>query len=110
MSVRKPPDVKQNYGQILKEFYSTGAEDKRLKEDKAHQVEFLTTTRYINKFLKDNDKILEVRFVTFEVTMYSPFSSVILISLNSKWFWTTDFNLISSKVWTVATVLGFIRM
>ena len=26
---------------ILKEFYSTGAEDKRLKEDKAHQVEFL---------------------------------------------------------------------
>ena len=55
---------------ILKEFYSTGAEDKRLKEDKAHQVEFLTTTRYINKFLKDNDKILEVGAGTGAYSIY----------------------------------------
>ena len=45
---------------ILKEFYSNGEEDKRLYADKAHHVEFLTTTRYIDKFLKPNAKILEV--------------------------------------------------
>ena len=55
---------------ILKEFYSTSAEDKRLKKDKAHQVEFLTTSRYINKFLKDNDKILEVGAGTGAYSIY----------------------------------------
>lgn len=49
-----------NKYKILKDYYSTGDEDKRLDQDKAHKVEFLTTTRYIDKFLKPNAKILEV--------------------------------------------------
>ena len=48
-----------NY-KILKDYYSTGDEDKRLDQDKAHKVEFLTTTRYIDKYLKPNAKIFEV--------------------------------------------------
>lgn len=56
--------------QILKDYYSTGVEDKRLQADKAHQVEFLTTTRYIDKYLKPNDKILEVGAGTGAYSIY----------------------------------------
>lgn len=56
--------------QLLKDYYSTGVEDKRLQADKAHQVEFLTTTRYIDKFLKPNDKILEVGAGTGAYSIY----------------------------------------
>ena len=56
--------------QILKEYYSTGDEDKRLQKDKAHQVEFLTTIRYIDKNLKPNDKILEIGAGTGAYSIY----------------------------------------
>ena len=56
--------------QLLKDYYSTGVEDKRLQADKAHQVEFLTTTRYIDKYLKHNDKILEVGAGTGAYSIY----------------------------------------
>lgn len=56
--------------QLLKDYYSTGVEDKRLQADKAHQVEFLTTTRYIDKYLKPNDKILEVGAGTGVYSIY----------------------------------------
>ena len=56
--------------QLLKDYYSTGVEDKRLQADKAHQVEFLTTTRYIDKYLKPNDKILEVGAGTGAYSIY----------------------------------------
>lgn len=44
----------------IKEYYSNGAEENRFKQDKAHRVEFITTTRYIDKHLKEGDRILEV--------------------------------------------------
>lgn len=44
----------------IKEFYSSGLEENRFKQDNAHRVEFLTTIRYIDKYLKTGDRILEV--------------------------------------------------
>jgi hypothetical protein len=44
---------------IVKEFYKqTYDEDERLTKDKTHQVELITTTTYIDKYLKKGDKIL----------------------------------------------------
>lgn len=45
---------------LLENYYSNGEENNRLIKDKAHMVEFLTTIRYIDKYLSDGDKILEV--------------------------------------------------
>ena len=46
--------------QILEQYYENYNENDRLVKDKAHKIEFLTTTRYIDKYLKEGDKILEV--------------------------------------------------
>ena len=45
---------------ILNDFYNLYDEDSRLIRDKAHTIEYLTTTRYIEKYLKEGDRILEV--------------------------------------------------
>lgn len=50
----------QEVKELLENYYSGYEEEKRLVKDKAHMVEFLTTTRYIDKYLKPGDKILEV--------------------------------------------------
>lgn len=46
--------------QILKNYYNNYDEDSRLIKDKAHMIEFITTTRYIEKYLKKGDRILEI--------------------------------------------------
>ena len=45
---------------LLENYYSGHEENERLVKDKAHKVEFLTTTKYIDKYIKPGDKILEV--------------------------------------------------
>lgn len=45
---------------ILNEYYNNYNEDERLIKDKAHQMEYITTTRYIEKYLKKGNRILEV--------------------------------------------------
>ena len=35
-------------------------EDARLMKDNAHKVEYITTTKYIEKYLKEGDRILEI--------------------------------------------------
>ncbi len=45
---------------ILNEYYNSYNEDERLIKDKAHQLEYITTTKYIEKYLKKGDRILEV--------------------------------------------------
>ena len=46
---------------ILSEYYNDGLnEEKRLSKDKAHSVEYLTTKKYIEKYLKKGDRILEL--------------------------------------------------
>ena len=46
---------------ILNDFYKDiYVEDDRLTSDKMHYVEFITTTTYIDKYLKTGDRILEI--------------------------------------------------
>jgi ubiquinone/menaquinone biosynthesis C-methylase UbiE len=45
---------------ILESKYSTFEEDKRLFKDNSNYLEFLTTTIFIDKYLKEGDRILEV--------------------------------------------------
>ena len=46
---------------ILDNYYSKNCiEDNRLTRDKMHYIEFITTTKYIDKYLKSGDRILEV--------------------------------------------------
>ena len=44
----------------IKEYYSNYEEDNRFTQDKSHRVEFITTTKYIDKYLKKGDRILEI--------------------------------------------------
>lgn len=45
---------------ILNDYYDNYDEDSRLIRDKAHRVEYITTTTYIEKYLKKGDRILEI--------------------------------------------------
>ena len=50
-----------NRKKVLNDFYTNICdEDNRLIKDKHSQIEFITTTKYIEKYLKSGDKILEV--------------------------------------------------
>ena len=42
------------------DFYEEVDEDMRLKRKKVNEIEFLTTTRYLDKTIKPNSKILDV--------------------------------------------------
>lgn len=55
---------------ILKDYYENYDEDARLEKDKAHRVEFITTTKYIEKYLKPGDRILEVGAGTGRYSIY----------------------------------------
>ena len=48
------------YKNIIIDKYSGDDEDARLFMDRAHNLEYLTTMRYIEKFLKRGAKILEI--------------------------------------------------
>ena len=56
--------------EILENYYNQGKEKDRLIKDKAHMVEFLTTTRYIDKYLKKKDRILEIGAGTGIYSLY----------------------------------------
>ena len=49
-----------NVEKILNEYYNNYNEDERLIKDKAHKIEYITTTKYIEKYLKSGNRILEV--------------------------------------------------
>ncbi len=53
MTVNKHKDIIINK-------YSQYDEDERLDQDRGHHLEYLTTMRYIQKYLKPGDKILEI--------------------------------------------------
>lgn len=56
---------------VLDGFYRDGyVEDDRLTSDKMHYIEFITTTHYIDKFLKKGDRILEVGAGTGAYSLY----------------------------------------
>lgn len=45
---------------ILNNYYNNYDEDSRLIKDKAHKIEYITTTTYIDNYLKKDDRILEI--------------------------------------------------
>ena len=49
-----------NIDQLIIKKYQAYDEDLRLKKDKAHQLEFITTTHFIDLYLKPKSKILEI--------------------------------------------------
>ncbi len=56
---------------IIKQFYNSEyVEDDRLTKDNTHRIEFITTTKYIEKYLKPGDKILEVGAGTGAYSLY----------------------------------------
>ena len=54
---------------FLVEYYQRYDENNRL-ESKHQRIEFLTTVKYVEKYLKDNDKILEVGAGTGRYSLY----------------------------------------
>ena len=46
-----------NVQSILNNYYNEYDEDGRLEKDKAHSIEFITTTKYIEQYLNEGDKI-----------------------------------------------------
>ena len=49
-----------NRKELISNHYENYDEDIRLVKDNTHKVEFLVSKEYIDKYLKENDKILEV--------------------------------------------------
>lgn len=56
--------VVNKYKSIIIDKYSEYDEDNRLIRNRGHNVEYLTTMRYIQNFLKPGDKILEIGAAT----------------------------------------------
>lgn len=56
--------VVNKYKNVIIDKYTEYDEDERLVCDRGHNVEYLTTMRYIQKFLKPGDKILEIGAAT----------------------------------------------
>ena len=50
----------ENESERVNRTYDIFNEDTRLNHSKAARVEFLTTVHYIEKYLKDGDKILDI--------------------------------------------------
>lgn len=63
--------VINKYKDIIADKYSEYDEDTRLVRDRGHHIEYLTTMRYIQKFLKSGNKILEIGAATgrYSVTL-----------------------------------------
>lgn len=63
---------KRNLDNILNKFYNNGGcdEDERLTKDKMHYIEFITTTTYIDKYLKSGARILELGAGTGIYSLY----------------------------------------
>lgn len=63
--------MERSLDNIIDAFYKDGyVEDNRLTSDKMHYVEFITTTKYIDKYLKADDRILEVGAGTGAYSLY----------------------------------------
>ena len=59
-----------NIKEILDKHYANIDEENRLVRDKAHYIEFLTTIKYIDKYLKQGDRILEIGAATGRYSLY----------------------------------------
>ena len=62
--------MKDEVTKILENYYKSIDEDTRLIKDKAHNIEFLTTIHYIEKYLKRGNSILEIGAGTGRYSIY----------------------------------------
>lgn len=62
--------MEQKVKEILNNYYNNYNEDERLIRDKAHKIEFITTIKYIEKYLKKDDRILEIGAGTGRYSIY----------------------------------------
>lgn len=60
----------ENESERVNRTYDIFNEDTRLNHSKAARVEFLTTVRYIEKYLKKGDKILDIGAGAGEYSLY----------------------------------------
>lgn len=60
----------ENEGERVNRTYDLFNEDRRLNHSKAAQVEFLTTVRYIEKYLRAGDRILDIGAGTGVYSLY----------------------------------------
>ncbi len=60
----------ENINEILENYYNNYDEDSRLVRDRTHTIEFITTTKFVDKYLKEGDRILEVGAGTGRYTIH----------------------------------------
>lgn len=60
----------ENESERVNRTYDIFNEDSRLNHSKAARIEFLTTIRYIEKYLKEGDKILDIGAGAGEYSLY----------------------------------------
>ena len=60
----------ENVKEILENYYNNYDEDSRLVRDKTHSIEFITTTKFVDKYLNSGDRILEVGAGTGRYTIH----------------------------------------
>ena len=46
--------------EVLNDYYNNYDEDSRLERDKTHYIEYFISKHYIDKYLKENDKVIEI--------------------------------------------------
>ena len=75
------------YKDLIVDKYTQYDEDKRLNEDRAHNMEYLTTMRYVQKYLKPGDKILEIGAGTgrYSITLAKMGYDVTAVDLTPKY-------------------------
>ena len=78
--------VVNRHKDIIINKYSNYDEDSRLVEHRAHNIEYLTTMRYIQKFLKPGAKILEIGAATgrYSITLAKMGYDVTAVDLTPK--------------------------
>lgn len=54
----------------IKNYYNDYDEDNRLIKDNSHSIEFITTTKYLDKYISKGDKVLEVGAGTGRYSFY----------------------------------------
>ena len=52
--------MKRNIDNLLQDYYNLYTEDDRLTKDKTHYIEYVTTMKYIDKYIKKGNKIIEI--------------------------------------------------
>lgn len=54
----------------VKNYYEEYDEDRRLVKDNSHSIEFITTTKYLDRYMSEGDKVLEVGAATGRYSFY----------------------------------------